>query len=125
MSNAFHTTSVLPSAISTVSREFVPYFDIGWGWLALPILAIIATLALLIFAIVQSVHYGIPAWKSGQLASLLALSGDIKDKFGDLGTNAEVEKRLAENKETMVRLSGANGHWSLLQDEEPASTTIR
>ncbi|KAI4265010.1 MAG: hypothetical protein L6R38_009712, partial [Xanthoria sp. 2 TBL-2021] len=74
MTNALRTTTIYPTTANASAWKFEPYFDIAWGWLALPIATIVATFLLLLFTICLSAHHKIPAWKSSHQASLLAPS---------------------------------------------------
>ncbi|KAI4234851.1 MAG: hypothetical protein L6R40_006640 [Gallowayella cf. fulva] len=91
MTNALRTTTIFPSTAHTPARKWEPYFHIAWPWLALPIAAIIATFCLLIATMGLSAHHDIPAWKSSQLASLLAPSREGSTRFHTV--NSKLSKR--------------------------------
>ncbi|KAL8916676.1 MAG: hypothetical protein Q9208_008376 [Pyrenodesmia sp. 3 TL-2023] len=58
------------------ARRLEPYFEIAWGWLALPIATVVLTLVLLTSTI------------------FLTISPEVKDKMGDLRTNVEMDRQL-------------------------------
>ncbi|KAL8741393.1 MAG: hypothetical protein Q9184_008391, partial [Pyrenodesmia sp. 2 TL-2023] len=82
MTNGLRDTSVMgleKQQVLAPARRFEPYFDITWGWLALPIATVVMTLVLLSSTI------------------LLTLSPEVKEKLGDLRTNDRMEERLKKS----------------------------
>ena len=106
------TTSNTPSSWSGTAYASVPYFDIQWSWLVVPILAIILTLRFLLVTISQSQRHHIPAWKSSHIAAMQSLSTEAREPVGGLGVTTS---RSSGTDDIVVRLVQGSGKWQLVK----------
>ena len=77
------------------------YFSVSWPWLLAPIASVLFTLVFLFATALKSSRAGIPAWKSSELASMMALSQGAKEILGNgLRSLEDMEKRVEQGNVT-------------------------
>ena len=117
--HSLRTTSIAPSQINqqtAPSYTFEVYIDIVWAWLVAPIATIPFTILFLLSTIVKTWRAKIPAWKSSQLAALLALSPAVRDMLGGAMDSQGVMDEKAQEANTDVRLECLGSRrWELVR----------
>ncbi|KAL9580095.1 MAG: hypothetical protein Q9212_004696 [Teloschistes hypoglaucus] len=110
MTNGLRNTSDVPNTISGTSTRFDVYIQIEWGWMAVPIAAVILSLVFLLLTISMSRRNRIPAWKSSPLALMYGVEAELRKELGRLGRPLDME---AEARGTEIRLEAEGGRWQI------------
>ncbi|MDI1490434.1 MAG: hypothetical protein OHK93_001637 [Ramalina farinacea] len=114
LTNFFRTSTQSPDHQYGDATSYEIYFSVSWAWLVAPILSISLTIAFLAATILRSRRLGLPAWKSSQLASLLALDPETRTALGK-GMSSQSRTDIT-TKELMVKvqlMATQGGKWEL------------
>ncbi|KAK3348434.1 hypothetical protein B0H65DRAFT_175644 [Neurospora tetraspora] len=105
LTSTFRTLTAVP--INGTSLSYETFVSVRWGFVALPVTAVILAAFFLGLAAWETKRSGASLWKTSALAMLFhGLDGDARERFEDL-RSLEAKKR--ESRNVKVRLSAEEG----------------
>lgn len=107
ISNSLRSREDGTTAINGTAWVKEQYVAVRWAWLALPVVLLFGTFALVCATIIKSRKNDAPAWKSSALATLLhGLTEDARNQFPPALCPSEIE---AVSQKLQVKLALDNG----------------